>query len=91
MQQFLKAIVARVYKAWSEQTGCSAGRSWPMENERVAVVITRWRDEEALKAWAGPLWRRRPVLIDSDMTDYLAHSSKVSLFTPLDAETILSS
>ena len=32
-----------------------------VDGPNTVVVITRWRDEAALEAWAGPLWRVRPV------------------------------
>jgi hypothetical protein len=44
------------------------------------LVITRWRDEESLKAYAGPMWAKRPVWSDTEQT-YLAHPPEVSHFT----------
>jgi hypothetical protein len=32
-----------------------------VDGPNTIVVITRWRDETALEAWAGPLWQVRPV------------------------------
>jgi hypothetical protein len=32
-----------------------------VDGPNTVVVITHWRDEAALEAWAGPQWRVRPV------------------------------
>ncbi|WP_051969725.1 antibiotic biosynthesis monooxygenase family protein [Kitasatospora azatica] len=54
-------------------------RSLPDSTHRV-LVITRWRDEEALKAYAGPMWAKRPVWSDTEQT-YLTHPPEVSHFS----------
>jgi len=61
----------------------------PMQDsEGRIMVITRWRDEQALQSFAGPLWRMRPVRIDSELADYLSHNSRVSHYVPVDAARV---
>jgi heme-degrading monooxygenase HmoA len=89
IQQFLEVIAARVQQGVQ---GADGLLGWevlaPLEQPPVTVVITRWRDEDAVRTWAGPFWRQRPVGIETDLANYLAHSSVVSHYVLLDAETI---
>ncbi|GAA1245741.1 hypothetical protein GCM10009665_40730 [Kitasatospora nipponensis] len=54
-------------------------RSLPDNTHRV-LLVTRWRDEEALRAYAGPLWALRPVW-SQDELGFLDHPPEVSHFT----------
>jgi len=86
MDEFLKIGPARVREGIEGADGLLGLEIlWPTDDRSGVVVMSRWRDEEALKAWAGPLWRMRPVRIDADLADYLTHSSRVSHYVPLDA------
>jgi Antibiotic biosynthesis monooxygenase len=53
-------------------------RSVPDSTHRV-LVVTRWRDEEALRGYAGPLWTMRPVWTETEL-GYLEHPPEVSHF-----------
>ncbi|MFI9271432.1 antibiotic biosynthesis monooxygenase family protein [Kitasatospora sp. NPDC052896] len=53
-------------------------RAVPDSSHRV-LVVTRWRDEEALRGYAGPMWAIRPVWSDSDIS-HLEHPPEVSHF-----------
>ncbi|MGF1429798.1 antibiotic biosynthesis monooxygenase family protein [Kitasatospora sp. LaBMicrA B282] len=59
-------------------------RSLPDSTHRV-LVITRWRDEEALRGYAGPMWAKRPVWSDSE-EGYLEHPPEVAHFTVLSSQ-----
>ncbi|WP_181442559.1 antibiotic biosynthesis monooxygenase family protein [Streptomyces tateyamensis] len=56
-------------------------RSLPDSTHRV-LVVTRWRDEEALRAYAGPMWSLRPVWSDTEQ-GYLEHPPSVAHFSVL--------
>jgi hypothetical protein len=45
-------------------------------------MITRWRDEDALRAYAGPMWRIRPVWAEHEL-NYLEHPPTVHHFSSL--------
>lgn len=45
-------------------------------------MITRWRDEDALRAYAGPMWRIRPVWSEGELND-LEHPPTVAHFHSL--------
>jgi hypothetical protein len=86
MDQFLKIGPTRVRQGIEGADGLlDMEILLPESNQGAVLVISRWRDEEAIKTWAGPMWRVRPVLIDTDLADYLAHSSLVSHYVPFDA------
>ncbi|MCX4744573.1 antibiotic biosynthesis monooxygenase [Kitasatospora sp. NBC_01287] len=54
-------------------------RSLPDSAHRV-LVVTRWRDEPALRAYAGPMWAMRPVWSENELT-YLEHPPEVRHYT----------
>jgi quinol monooxygenase YgiN len=58
-------------------------RSLEGEGEDRVVVISRWRDEKAIAAYAGPLWRIRAPFVDFEMGDYMAHTSRVRHYVPV--------
>ncbi|MFD9128560.1 antibiotic biosynthesis monooxygenase family protein [Kitasatospora sp. NPDC059571] len=67
--------------------GCLGGellRALADGDHRV-VMITRWRDEDALRAYAGPMWRIRPVWAEGEL-NYLEHPPTVAHYLPLSAE-----
>ncbi|GAA5015368.1 antibiotic biosynthesis monooxygenase family protein [Kitasatospora paranensis] len=55
------------------------------DGEHRVVMITRWRDEAALRAYAGPMWRIRPVWAEGELA-YLLHPPTVVHFRPLTPE-----
>jgi hypothetical protein len=59
-------------------------RSIPDSTHRV-LVVTRWRDEESLRGYAGPMWEMRPVWPE-DQFDYLDHPPAVAHFTVLTSQ-----
>lgn len=59
-------------------------RSLPGGSHRV-LMVTRWRDEEALRRYAGPMWAIRPVWAETEL-NYLEHPPEVSHFTVLSKE-----
>ncbi|WP_329571384.1 antibiotic biosynthesis monooxygenase family protein [Kitasatospora sp. NBC_01266] len=54
-------------------------RSLPDSAHRV-LVVTRWRDEEALRAYAGPAWTKRPIWSQTEPS-YLEQPPEVAHFT----------
>ncbi|TQF01350.1 hypothetical protein E6W39_02745 [Kitasatospora acidiphila] len=59
-------------------------RSLPDSTHRV-LVVTRWRDEEALRGYAGPMWAMRPVGSEGEL-GYLEHPPEVSHFSVLTSQ-----
>jgi heme-degrading monooxygenase HmoA len=59
-------------------------RSVPDRTHRV-LVVTRWRDEEALRGYAGPSWAMRPVWPEGEVS-YLEQPPEVSHFTVLTSQ-----
>ncbi|GAA2994150.1 hypothetical protein GCM10020229_03300 [Kitasatospora albolonga] len=57
------------------------------ELDHRVLVVTRWRDEAALRAYAGTMWRIRPVWAEGEF-GFLEHPPSVSHFEhlPLAAE-----
>ncbi len=49
---------------------------------RRVLMVTRWRDEQALRGYAGPMWAIRPVWSENELT-YLEHPPEVSHFLAL--------
>ncbi|MFJ8041769.1 antibiotic biosynthesis monooxygenase family protein [Kitasatospora sp. NPDC096147] len=46
------------------------------------LVVTRWRDEAALRAYAGTMWRIRPVWAEGEF-GFLEHPPSVAHFEHL--------
>jgi len=53
-----------------------------VQGEEQVLLVSRWRDEQALAAYAGPLWRVRAPLVDHVGADYLARTSHVHHYIP---------
>lgn len=56
----------------------------PAADVRV-LMISRWRDEAAVRGYAGRMWRVRPVLAEAELP-YLLRAPQVSHFEPPAAE-----
>ena len=61
--------------------GAELLRSVSEEDHRV-VVLARWRDEAAIRAYAGAMWRIRPVWAEGEFRN-LEHPPVVSHFSPV--------
>jgi quinol monooxygenase YgiN len=48
------------------------------------VGITRWRDEQCLRAFLGPMWRLRPMWEEQEL-EYVAGVPRVFHFEPVEA------
>ncbi|GAA2089616.1 hypothetical protein GCM10009759_12570 [Kitasatospora saccharophila] len=66
---------------WDGFLGGELLRACSAEDHRVQM-ITRWRDEEALRAYAGPMWRIRPVWSEGELHE-LEHPPTVVHFHSL--------
>ncbi|GAA0690598.1 hypothetical protein GCM10010193_51200 [Kitasatospora atroaurantiaca] len=53
------------------------------EDDHRVLVVTRWRDEEAVRGYAGPMWRIRPVWAEGEL-GYLEHPPRVAHFRPVE-------
>ncbi|MER5865998.1 antibiotic biosynthesis monooxygenase [Kitasatospora sp. NPDC002040] len=51
------------------------------EADHRVLLLTRWRDEAAVRAYAGPMWRIRPVWAEGEF-GYLEHPPTVAHFLP---------
>ncbi|MFF7636201.1 antibiotic biosynthesis monooxygenase family protein [Kitasatospora sp. NPDC008050] len=82
--EFCAVIQSEMLPQLAGLDGCLGGellRSLPGGPHRV-LVVTRWRDEEALRGYAGPAWAKRPVWSDEQQT-YLEQPPEVAHFTVL--------
>ncbi|WP_354643123.1 antibiotic biosynthesis monooxygenase family protein [Kitasatospora camelliae] len=52
------------------------------EEDHRVLLITRWVDEDALRRYAGPMWRIRPVWAEGEL-NYLEHPPTVAHYRPL--------
>ena len=55
------------------------------DGDHRVMVVTRWQDEAALRAYAGPMWKIRPVWAEGEL-GYLEHPPSVSHFVPIAQE-----
>ncbi|MCG6495331.1 antibiotic biosynthesis monooxygenase family protein [Kitasatospora sp. A2-31] len=86
IEEFCSVLLSQVIPQLGERDGCLGGellRSVSDDGHRV-LVVSRWRDEEALRGYAGPMWRIRPVWSEGELR-YLAHPPEVSHFMPVAA------
>ncbi|WP_371483142.1 antibiotic biosynthesis monooxygenase [Kitasatospora sp. NBC_00315] len=84
MDDFCALLSTQVMPELRATDGCLGGevlRSLTDEGPRV-LMISRWRDEDALRAYAGPMWRIRPVWAEDELR-YLAHPPEVAHYRPL--------
>lgn len=81
LEEFCAHLAAQVLPQLGRTDGCLGGELLrPVsEEERRVLVVTRWRDEEALRGYAGPMWRIRPVWSEGELS-YLAHPPEVTHF-----------
>ncbi len=80
---FASTILPRLLRA----DGCLGGEVLQLitgaEDEPEIIGITRWRDEESLRAFLGPMWRVRPMWEEEEMA-YLARPPRVRHFQPVE-------
>ncbi|MCX5209003.1 antibiotic biosynthesis monooxygenase [Kitasatospora sp. NBC_00240] len=84
VDEFCALLVSDVLPGLAEAEGCLGGevlRSMTDDGHRV-LVVTRWRDEAALRGYAGPMWRIRPVWAEGELR-YLGHPPEVTHYRPL--------
>ncbi|MGV9263083.1 antibiotic biosynthesis monooxygenase family protein [Kitasatospora sp. NPDC003701] len=82
VEEFCAVLTTQVIPQLGRADGCLGGellRSVEEDGHRV-LVLSRWRDEDALRGYAGPMWRIRPVWSEGELR-YLAHPPEVSHFT----------
>ncbi|MFI6447669.1 antibiotic biosynthesis monooxygenase family protein [Kitasatospora sp. NPDC050543] len=82
VDEFCDLLVAEAIPQIGQVDGCLGGevlRSLTDDGHRV-LVITRWRDEEALRGYAGPMWRIRPIWAEGELR-HLAHPPEVTHYT----------
>jgi len=57
-----------------------------LHDDQKLVAVSRWRDEQALADYAGPLWEVWAPKVDSLGGDYLARPSHVHHYLPVDLQ-----
>ncbi|MFJ2866555.1 antibiotic biosynthesis monooxygenase family protein [Kitasatospora sp. NPDC087314] len=90
IEEFCVLLTTQVIPQLGRTDGCLGGellRSVTEDGHRV-LVLSRWRDEEALRGYAGPMWRIRPVCSEGELC-YLAHPPVVTHFMPIAAPATL--
>lgn len=84
IDEFCSLLTSQVIPQLGRTDGCLGGellRSVADEGRRV-LVVSRWRDEEALRGYAGPMWRIRPVWSEGELR-WLVHPPEVTHFRPV--------
>jgi hypothetical protein len=84
VDEFCAKLAAEVVPALRDTDGFEGAellRSVTELDHRV-LVLTRWRDEAAVQAYAGPMWRIRPVWAEGEFGS-LEHPPSVSHFEPV--------
>ncbi|MER6303061.1 antibiotic biosynthesis monooxygenase [Kitasatospora sp. NPDC001539] len=85
-EEFCAHLTSQVIPQLGRTDGCLGGEllhSVAEDGHRV-LVVSRWRDEDALRGYAGPMWRIRPIWSEGELR-YLAHPPSVTHFTPITA------
>ncbi|GGQ85916.1 MULTISPECIES: antibiotic biosynthesis monooxygenase family protein [Kitasatospora] len=77
----LASIVLPEFDQWDGFLGGELLRALADGDHRVQM-ITRWRDEEALRAYAGPMWKIRPVWSEGELHE-LEHPPTVAHYHSL--------
>ncbi|MFG2824050.1 antibiotic biosynthesis monooxygenase family protein [Kitasatospora sp. NPDC048365] len=82
IEQFCAELAAEVLPTIAEREGFLGGELLRalVDGDHRVRMITRWRDEDALRAYAGPMWRIRPVWAEGEL-NFLDHPPTVSHFT----------
>jgi heme-degrading monooxygenase HmoA len=82
LDEFADFVAQRVWPAMAALDGFGGGELYRADSdtEPRLVMITRWRDEGALAAFAGPDWRLAPV-VQPDEERFLARAPHVWHFT----------
>ncbi|MFD8597107.1 antibiotic biosynthesis monooxygenase family protein [Kitasatospora sp. NPDC059646] len=84
VEEFCARLASTVMPGFDQWDGFLGGellRAVSDDDHRVQM-ITRWRDEDALRAYAGPMWRIRPVWSEGELHD-LEHPPTVGHFESL--------
>jgi quinol monooxygenase YgiN len=90
IEEFCAHLTTQVIPQLGRTDGCLGGellRSVTEGGHRV-LVVSRWRDEEALRGYAGPMWRIRPVGAEGELC-FLAHPPEVTHFLSIAAPATL--
>ncbi|MFJ1702924.1 antibiotic biosynthesis monooxygenase family protein [Kitasatospora sp. NPDC088346] len=82
--EFCATLTAEALPQIVRTEGCLGGELLNAvgEEDHRILMITRWRDEAALLAHAGPMWRIRPVWAEGQL-NFLEHPPKVAHYLPL--------
>jgi hypothetical protein len=85
--KFCATLTTEVMPTLDDVDGCLGAellRSIDVDEVRV-LMVSRWRDEAALRGYAGPMWRVRPVLAEEELP-YLLKPPQVCHYEPPRAE-----
>jgi hypothetical protein len=78
LEEFREIIVAAVAEFPGQHEGLLS-HEVVSDDERTLIYLSRWRDEAALEAYAGPGWRDQPVMLP-DEERFLAEPLRVRHF-----------
>jgi hypothetical protein len=87
VHEFSALFASTILPKLMEADGCLGGEVLqPIaaeQNEPEIIGITRWRDEESLRALLGPRWWLRPMWEEEEL-EYLASPPRVRHFVPVE-------
>ncbi|MFF0387751.1 antibiotic biosynthesis monooxygenase family protein [Kitasatospora sp. NPDC004615] len=84
VEEFCARLASTVLPGFDQWDGFLGGELLCalVDDDHRVQMITRWRDEEALRAYAGPMWRIRPVWSEDELHE-LEHPPTVAHFHSL--------
>jgi quinol monooxygenase YgiN len=88
VEEFSDLFASTILPRLTAAEGCLGGEvlrpvAGEKEDEARIIGITRWRDEESLRALLGPMWRVRPMWEEQEL-EYLLRPPRVSHFEPVE-------
>jgi hypothetical protein len=87
VEEFSALFASAILPKLMDADGCLGGEVLqPIageEGEPEIIGITRWRDEESLRALLGPMWRVRPMWEEQEL-EYLTRPPRVRHFQPVE-------
>jgi quinol monooxygenase YgiN len=89
-EEFSDLFASTILPRLTAAEGCLGGEvlrpvAGEKEDEARIIGITRWRDEDSLRALLGPMWRVRPMWEEQEL-EYLLRAPRVSHFEPVETQ-----
>jgi hypothetical protein len=84
MDRFLEVLQSSIVPRLAAADGfLSAEIVKSVQGDERVIVVSRWRDEQAIAAWAGPMWKIRAPYVDFEVARYLSRTSRVHHYAPV--------